>query len=515
MKQILKDKFWLITAIFILLKLGLHLLTYDNYELHRDEMLFFNQGEHPGFGNATVPPFIGWIAFLVKSIFGHSVFGIRLIPAIAGALSVFMIARIVKELGGQWMALVLSCTAFLLSPGFLLFDSLFTVNVFDQLFWLLIAYLFIRMINTGNPKIWIWIGIASGIAFLNKYLVLFLLTGFLVALLLSTHRKVLLNRYFVYALITGILIISPNVYWQYAHDWPIFYHFSELQKTQMVNMSYRNFLIDLFNLNYVSTFLWLAGCFAVLFIKSEKKYRYLGLLAVIVIVLFLISRGKAYYTLGLYPVLFALSGYILEKYLKKKLKTVNYLVLALIILFSGLAVPLSLPLLPFEKLEQYSERTNGFVSYPFSRWEDGKTHQISQVFSDMTGWKEMVILVDEAYRQIGETERKNTTIYAERNYGYAGAVHFYGRQYNLPDAITFLDSYVLWAPDTIPRGPVIYINHDIAGLCTFFEKITEIGIVRNKYFREDGLKVFLCERPNDKMTEAYKQKAGEEKDRYR
>ena len=133
----------------------------------------------------------------------------------------------------------------------------------------------------------------------------------------------------------------------------------------------------------------------------------------------------------------------------------------------------------------------------------------------MTGWKEMVVIVDEAYRQIGETDRKNTTIYAERNYGYAGAVHFYGRQYNLPDAITFLDSYVLWAPDTIPRGPVIYINHDIAGLCTFFEKITEIGIVRNKYFREDGLKVFLCEQPNDKMTEAYKQKAREEKDRYR
>ncbi len=515
MDSIFKDKYWLITAIFIIIKLSFHLLTFNNYELHRDEMLFFNQGDHLGFGNASVPPFIGWIAFLVKFIFGYSVFGIRLFPMVLGSLSVVVIAKIVKELGGKMLALILSCTAFVLSPGFLIFSSLFTVNIFDQFFWLVIAYLFIKMINTSNPKIWIGLGVVSGFAFLNKYLVIYLLIGFLIALLFTTQRKLLFNKYFVYACILGLLIISPNIYWQYAHGWPIFLQISELEKSQMVNMTYRNFLIDLFNLNYVSTFFWLAGFFGVLFITSELKFRYLGFVTLIVISLFMLSKGKAYYVLGLFPVLFAVSGYILEKYLTKKLKLINYLVLGLIILFSSLSVPFSLPVLSFEKLSNYSEKTAGLVSYPFSRWEDGKIHHVSQVFSDMTGWKEMVMLVNKAYLQIPENERKNTTIYAERNYGYAGAVHFYGKQYNLAEAITFLDSYVLWAPDTIPKGPIIYINYEIAGLDNLFEKYSEIGTVNNKYFRENGLKVFLCEIPNDKMQGVYKQKAKDEKNNYR
>lgn len=132
----------------------------------------------------------------------------------------------------------------------------------------------------------------------------------------------------------------------------------------------------------------------------------------------------------------------------------------------------------------------------------------------MTGWEEMVSIVHKAYQQIPEGERKNATIYAQRNYGYAGAVHFYGNKHQLPDAITFIDSYTFWAPDTIPKGPLIYIHYEIAGLDALFERCTEIGTVSNIYFRENGVKVFLCENPNDRLQEVYKQKAKDEKKRF-
>lgn len=515
MKSFLKDPYWQLTGLFILIKLSLHLFTFNNYELHRDEMLYFNQGDHPSFGNVSVPPFIGWVAFLVKTLFGYSVFGIRCIPMLLGCLSVMVMAITVKDFGGRRMALMLSCTAFVLSPGFLIFDSLFTVNVFEQFFWLGIACLFIKMMDTGNPKLWMWIGVTGGFAFLNKYLVIYLFTAFLIVLLFTPQRKLFLNKYFVYGCLAGLLIISPNIYWQYTHGWPVFLHISELEKSQLANMTLQHFLIDLFNLNSVSTFFWIAGCFAVIFLKSEKKYRFLGLVAFLLIALFMFSRGKAYYVLGIIPVLFALSGYILEKYFTKNLRFINFIILSLITLISCASVPLSLAWFSFENLEKYSTKTAGFVSYPFSRWEDGRIHPVSQVFSDMTGWKEMVALVHQAYQQIPETARKQATIYAERNYGYAGAVHFYGKPYRLPEAITFLDSYVLWAPDTIARGPVIYINQTIAGLDQWFDKCEEIGIVENKYFRENGLKVFLCQNPNNQFQEVYRQKANEEKNKYR
>jgi 4-amino-4-deoxy-L-arabinose transferase-like glycosyltransferase len=442
-KSFFKVHYWRITAVFVLIKLFLHLLTYNHYELHRDEMLFFNQGSYLSFGNVSVPPFISWVAFLIKAIFGYSVFGIRLIPMVLGSLSVIIIAKLVRELGGKQIALILSCTAFVLSPGFLIFDSLFTVNVFDQFFWLVIAYLIIKMANGNNPKLWLWIGLVCGLAFLNKYLVVYLMAGYIIALLSTVQRKLIFNQYFVYALLIGLLIISPNIYWQFSHGWPIFRQIEEIKKTQMVNMKPSNFLIDFFNLNYVATFFWLSGLIGVFVIKDEKRYRYLGVATLVIVFLFMLTKGKAYYALGLIPVLFALSGYILEKYLTHKLNIINYFIFSILILFLSLAIPFSIPVFSFEKLSQYSEKTDGFVSYPFSRWEDGKIHHISQIFSDMTGWKEMVGLVKKAYLKIPEEERTNATIYAERNYGYAGAVHFYGKQYHLPEAITFLDSYVL------------------------------------------------------------------------
>ena len=511
MKRVWNNRYWQVVILFMIIKLGLHFITNTHYELHRDEMLYFNQADHLGLGNATVPPFIGWVAYLIKSIFGYSVFGIRLFPAMLGSFSILIMAMIIRDLGGQMMALVLACSAYILSPGFLIFGSLFTVNVFDQFFWLLISYLFFRMMLRRNPKLWILIGIISGIAFLNKYLVLYLLAGFFLGMLLTPQRKLIFNRYFALAVLIGLLIISPNIYWQYSHGWPIIFHIRELEKSQMANMRYGNFLVDLFDLHYVTTFFWLTGFFGVLMLKREKPYRYLGIVTIIVILLFIVSKGKAYYTLGIFPLLFVFSGYLLEKYLTKKRILINYFILVLIIGFSSLTVPLSLPLLSFEKLSRYTAKTSAFVSYPFSRWEDGQIHPISQIFSDMTGWEELTSLVNQAYRQLPENEKDVCTIYAERNYGYAGAVHFYGKPYGLPEAITFLDSYTLWAPDTIPRGPMIYIYYELAGLDKLFEKCLEAGTVHNPYFRENGLKVFLCQNPDDSIQQVYKQKAAEEK----
>jgi hypothetical protein len=50
-----------------------------------------------------------------------------------------------------------------------------------------------------------------------------------------------------------------------------------------------------------------------------------------------------------------------------------------------ITVPFALPVFSYEQLDRYADRTNHAVIYPFSRWEDGKDHGQSQVFSDMTG----------------------------------------------------------------------------------------------------------------------------------
>jgi len=504
-----------LTISFILLKIVLHLLTNTNYELHRDEMLYFNMGDFLSSGYATVPPVIGVLAYILKSIFGYSVFGIRLIPALLGAASVYIIARIVREMGGGVLALVIASTAFILSPGFLLFDTLFTPNVIEQFLWLLTTYMLFRMISQNNPKYWITIGVLIGLSFLTKYSVLFYVTGFLIALLFSKYRRLFNSRYFYISILAGIIIILPNIIWQYNHGWPVVLHMKQLKGNQLNHLTYLNFFTDLITLNSGLTLIWISGLISLLFIRQEKKYQYIGVASLLILLLFFFAGGKGYYVLGIIPFLLAAGGYAIEKYIRRRFMGLTIILLICITLFSLLSLPYGIPLLSLAKLNKYNEKTSYWISYPFSRWEDGKIYPISQVYSDMTGWLELAGLVEKAYSQLSEDEKKKCSIFAEGNYGAAGAIHFYGKKYSLPEPITFSESYVIWAPDNIPEGPIIYINKQIGGNINLFNSIIEIGCVNDIFFRENGLKVFLCSDPKRSISEVYRQIAIEEKKLYR
>ena len=159
-------------------------------------------------------------------------------------------------------------------------------------------------------------------------------------------------------------------------------------------------------------------------------------------------------------------------------------------------------------------KPGGSLVHPLLKWDDGTQHSFSQAWADMTGWKELAGYVAKAYHSLPEEERRNCTIYGERNYGYAGAVYFYGKEFNLPEAITFHESYVFWAPDTIPNGPIIYIYRNINDLDKYFKDILLVGSVDNIFFRENGMKVFLCREPMTDVSAVYRELAANEKNRY-
>ena len=71
------------------LKLLIHFLTNTNYGLHRDEYLYFDEGQHLAWGYFEVPPMTPFLA-AVTDLLGGSVFVIKLFPALAGAIIVLL-----------------------------------------------------------------------------------------------------------------------------------------------------------------------------------------------------------------------------------------------------------------------------------------------------------------------------------------------------------------------------------------------------------------------------------------
>ncbi len=515
MKALTISRYDQATILFITAKFLMHLLSNSNYELHRDELLYFNMADHLSFGYVTVPPMTAWLAYVSKVIFGYSAAGLRLFPALAGALTMFIMSKVVKRIGGGVTALAIASLCFLLSPGFLLLNTLFTPNAFEQLMWTLVMWILLKIITEENLKLWIPAGIMLGISFMFKYSVLFLIAGFAAGFFLTRYNRLLRSGYFLAAVLAGVLIIAPNVIWQYQHNWPVVNHMSELNRTQLKDITTVIFLTDLISLNLASTGIWLLGLISLLFLKHEKDIRFFGISSLVTIVLFILFSGKGYYVLGLIPFLFAAGGCAMEKYLTGKLVLIRNAVLAFVIAVSAVALPTGLPLLSLETYMNYREKTGFLKIYPFYRWEGGEIHNLSQVFADMTGWSELAGYTATAYYMLSPEERDVCTVFSERNYGYAGAIHFYGRDHDLPDAVTFNESYSLWAPDTIPQGPVIYLSPDVNDMHKLFDEVTEVGSVHDPFFRESGVKVFLCRESSASVQVLYQRIASAEKAAYR
>ena len=491
----------------MLLKLVIHLLTMHTYELQRDAYLYYTLGENLDWGFVSVPPLIGVVSKASTSLFGNTIFALRIFPALIGSLSVWLIAKFVKELKGSTLAVFIACLAFILSPAFLRSNALFQPVSFNQFFWLLSFYFLLKMIRHQDPKYWIWLMVTWGFAFQNKYSITFVIFATLLGLLMTKHRKLYWSRYFLIGGSIGVLIILPNLIWQYTHHWPVVSHMTELAENQLANVTLSGFLIDQIVMNFPGLVVWFTGLLFLLFNKKHRDYLVFGVIYLITIFVLILTSGKSYYTLGLYSMLFAFGGLAIDLYFKKYLK---YAVLAIMILLLIPMLPLSLPLLSLEKMEEFSKPMAPIVN----RWEDGNVHNIPQDYADMTGWEELSEIVINQYLSLPDSIRKDCMIYAE-NYGMAGAVNFHGKKKGLPQPISFNDSFILWAPDSAKNVPMIYVNHEIGDIDKLYDSVKLVGAVNNPYFRENGLQVYYCTQPTDVLMPFYADKVSELKSRYR
>jgi hypothetical protein len=310
------------------------------------------------------------------------------------------------------------------------------------------------------------------------------------------------------------LLILPNLIWQFNHNWPVINHMLTLQRTQLVNVNLVGFLLMQIMMNFPSLLIWLFGLLYLLFFKEGQKWRSLGYTYVILLLVLILLRGKHYYSLGVYPMLFAFGGYGIEKYFIKKLALLKPIMLILLITVSIPVIPYSLPLLSYDKMVIYGEESKKMGLQEALRWEDGRIHALPQDYADMTGWKELADIVIKTYQNLNEQEQKKCVIYAE-NYGEAGAIKYYTKKLDLPEPASFSDSFLFWAPDSINFQVLIYVNDEVAEILPFFESVSISGKITNPYSRETGITVYVCKKPTEKFLKFYTQKGKVLKDQFR
>lgn len=484
----------IVIFLLALLSVAIRIYSSGNLEYHRDELLYFSLGLHPSAGYATVPPMIGWIAALMESIFGYSVFAVRLFPAVLSGLMVFLVAGIAREMGGSGYARILAATGFVIAIFALRAFNLFQPVHTDIMFWTMIFYLVIRYVNTSSGNYLILLGITAGAGLLNKYLLGMLLLTLFVVVPFTQYRTIFSKRKFWIGLLAGFIVFLPNLIWQLINGLPVINHMAELERTQLVNVGREAFLIEQLIFPGLASVLSVTGLLYLFLSRKAWRYRFLGITVVVIMAALMLMRGKSYYTMGLFPFLIAAGAVSWESMLRKTWSRVS-LILLLVVLTLPM-VPVGIPIYGQERLANYFGKLSSDYGMDFlCRFEDGSTHSLPQDYADMLGWEELAGIASEAWNMI--EDKKAAFIFCE-NYGQAGAVTIIGKKYGLPEAVSFNESFRYWIPIVFKPDitSVVYVN-DVIGedVKQFFGKITEVGRISNPLARELGTSVWLLEDP--------------------
>ncbi len=492
-------KYWLL-LILSLFKIAISVfLLNSNYELHRDELLYADQGSHLAWGYLEVPPMMAAMSYCSKALLGGNfAWGLKAWMELCGGLTVFATGLIVMRMGGGLFAQALACWGVMLS-AYLRVHILFQANALDILCWTMICYYMVCYFKKPENRFLLYCGVFVGFGVLSKYSIGFYVAALFIGALLTDHRKLLTNKYTYFAALIALAICSPNLWWQYSHRFPLFHHFNELYELELQHITPTGFLVAQLFFLLPAIIIWTSGLIFALFSREGVPYRMLGIAFLSVIAILVILHGKHYYSLGAYPVLMAFGGYYLEKQTRGDWKL--WMRPALFIIPVLLYLPFSFLGVPSLEPDKMAEICQKYKILGILLWEDGKDHPLPQDYADMLGWQEMTAKVAKVYQNLSDEDKKRVYIHCD-NYGEAGALNFYGKKYNLPEAHSFNSSYILWTPDRARLSRVIMVTQQKTDPVQFshFRKEVVCDSVVNPLARELGARILYMTDADSALT---------------
>ena len=467
-------------------KLLLHLFTsVRHYGYFRDELYYLDMARHLDWGYVDAAPLIAVYAKIALWM-GGSLAALRILPALAGTALVALTMLIARELGGGRYAQFLAGLCILLCPAVLEVDSLLTMNAFEPLFWMGCIWVVARILRTGDSRLWLWFGVLAGLGLENKHSTLSFGFAFTIALLLTPYRREFARPWIWIAGAIAVALFLPNIVWQIRH------HFPTIEDLANVRREGKNVVLgplafvkeQIFDLRPVLVPVGLLGLFWFL---RDRRWRLLGLTFVVFFVLMEVAHAKNYYVFPIYPMLLAGGAVVLDRWLENRPDWMRAGVVAIVVLGTLPAVPVSTWFLPPERLLAYE---NAIGMKP-AKAEVHHESLLPQPVADQFGWPEMVREVAAIHNSLPPEERAQTGIWAG-NYGEAGAINEFGRQYGLPRAYSRHQNHWYWGPPPQVYKNLIVIEwslDDVRDNCTSFQAFDHY---QRFGMGEENTQIYLC-----------------------
>jgi hypothetical protein len=488
----------------------LHGLTSARYGYFRDELYFIACSKHLAWGYVDQPPLVATAAWL-SAPSGYQLAGLRALPVLAAALTVYFAVEMARAAGGGQFARLVAGVATLLAPAYLLLGNVLTTTSFEPLSWTLAVYAAIRIVRArpGSESRW-WVLLAITVAFgaYAKYSIALLCVALTAGLLATPHRRVLRSAWPLIATGVALALLAPNIIWQTLHGWPIvevlrgdlahrpgFQSGVALEFTDVARNAGAFAFEQILYTNAFAAPVWLAALVAPFTIPSLRDLRFVSVAYLVVFAAAIALAAKGYYIVGMYVSLFAIGAVAVERWVR----WLGMTLLAALSLSGIVAMPFSLPVLSVAQLIGYTHRL-GLTG------RDGTpAHLVQPVFAEEFGWERLARDVAAVYFSLPVPVRMRTAIYAD-TYGDAGALDFFGPRYGLPPTISSQNTYYLWGTRGYDGNVLIAIGATrIDLLRRYYRSVTLVRTSSEpyKWVVEGPAPIYLCRLPVAPLSEIW------------
>ncbi|MFC4855676.1 glycosyltransferase family 39 protein [Actinophytocola glycyrrhizae] len=380
------------------------------YGYHRDELYFRLLGAQPATGYFDTPPLTPMVAKLSIALFGDNVVALRVVPALAVAGTVVLLALVCRELGGTHGAQVLAAVAVAVSSITLIAGHLLLTLTLDLPLWAAAILFMCKAIgvdDTGDDRWWLAFGATVGVATYNRQLIALLVLGIAVGILIAGPRSVLASKWLWFGAMLALVLALPNLLYQSTHDWP------QAQMAEALDLDDGDenrimFGPLQFGLLGFGSVLAIAGLVS---LWRRRTFRFFVLAYPVACGVTVYSGGRADYVAGFLLALCAAGSVPVAGWMTTV--TRRTVVVLGLVATAVVSVPLGLPVLPV------------------SAFDDLPIGELNETAPESVGWERFAEQIGDVASTIPTADRVHAVVLAE-NYGQAGAVDRWSEQFDLP-----------------------------------------------------------------------------------
>lgn len=495
-------------AALAVLTAAAHVAVSWRYGYYRDELYFIACAKRLAWGYVDMPPLTAFVSWLAAPAH-YELAALRFSVAVAAGATAYLACAIAAELGGGAWSQRLAGLTVALTPAYLFLGTTLTTTSYEPLTWAAAVFAVMRLVRSGDRRWWFAIAAAVSFGLYGKYSMFLLAASVTSGLLLTPERTALRTRAFGIAAVAALALLAPNAWWQAAHGFPMFavlrgdvlgrHAFNSGMQFEfrqpLINASVF-FLEQLAFYNPFAAPVWIGGTVALLCAPELRRYRFVAIAFLLLLVSAALMNGKGYYIAGIYTPLICAGWVAVERAWTPARRAVAG---GAVLVSAALLAPFTIPLLSPQTLIGYSEflRVTGRNGSP--------PHLVQPLFADEFGWRGLAHRVAQLYAKLPPQQRTRTAIFSD-TYAGAAAIEFYGPLYGLPQPISGQNQYYLWGTRGYDGGSVLAVGASQADLLrTLFRHVILAGTFEDPYrwAIEGPTPIFLCTHPIAPLNELW------------